>query len=280
MNDRKIETFPQEHPQKGVLPVPQLKLSVDLAELRQPFKKALHTVAQLGVQAVQIEARGDLDPAQLSETGIRYIRKMLNDVNLRVSAIRFRPALAYYNPDRLEARIEATQRSMELAYKLGAGLVVGRIGRVPHNPDSSEYRLLLEVLTDLGRYGQRVGAMLATETGTESGPELARLLEKLPEGSLGVDFNPANLVVEGYSVEEAVETLGQSVLCVQATDALHDPAAGTAQPVELGRGSIDYPALLAGLDGWGYQGYWTVHPVGGGDPQAELARSLRFLRSL
>jgi len=259
--------------------VPRLKLSVDLAELRQPFKKALHTVAQLGVEGVQIEARGDLDPAQLSETGVRQIRKMLNDWNLRVSAVRYRPVLAYYNPDRLEERIEATQRAMELAYKLGAGLLVGRIGRIPPL-QSDERRLLAEVVTDLGRYGQRVGAMLAAETGAEPGPELARFLEELPEGTIGVDFNPANLAAEGYSVEEAVQTLGQYVLCVQATDALQDTRAGTAVRLELGRGSIDYPSLLAGLDGWGYQGYWTLQPTGGGDPQAELARSAHFLRSL
>lgn len=259
--------------------MPELKLSVDLAELRQPFKKALHTVAPLGVQAVQIEARGEMDPAQLSETGVRQIRKMLNDWNLRVSAVRFRPGLAYYNPDRLEARIEATQRAMELAYKLGAGLVVGRIGRIPP-PDSPERRLLAEVVTDLGRYGQRVGAMLATETGAEPGPELARFIQQLPEGTLGVHFNPANLVVEGHSIDEAVETLGRHVVCVQATDALRDLAAGTAVRVELGRGSVDYPSLLAGLDGWGYHGYWTLQPAGGGDPQAELARAAHFLRSL
>ncbi|MCS7303977.1 MAG: sugar phosphate isomerase/epimerase [Thermoguttaceae bacterium] len=259
--------------------MPQLKLSVDLAELRQPFKQALDTAAQLGVQAVQIEARGELDPAQLSQTGIRHIRKMLEDWNLRVSAVRFRPTLSYYNLDRLEARIEATQRAMELAYKLGAGLVVGRIGRIPP-PDSSEHRLLTEVVTDLGRYGQRVGAMLATETGSEPGSELARFIQQLPEGSLGVDLNPANLVVENHSIEEAIETLGKHVLCVQATDALRDAAAGTAVRVELGRGNVDYRSLLAGLDGWSYQGYWTLQPAGGGDPKAELLRSIRFLRSL
>lgn len=259
--------------------MPQLKLSVDLAELRQPFKKALHIAAELGVQAVQIEARGELDPAQLTQTGIRHIRKMLEDWNLRVSAVRFRPALSYYNPDRLEARIAATQRAMELAYKLGAGLVVGRIGRIPP-PDTQDHRLLTEVVTDLGRYGQRIGAILATETGSESGAELARFIHQLPEGTLGVDFNPANLLIEGHSIDEAIERLGQHVLCVQATDALRDVAAGTAVRVEVGRGNVDYPSLLAGLDAWGYQGYWTLQPTGGGDPQAELARSARFLRTL
>lgn len=260
--------------------MPKLKLSLDLVELRQPFKKALHTAAQLGVDAVQIEAPGQLDLAQLSQTGIRQIRKMLQDWNLRVSGIRFRPALAYYNPERLEARIHATQQAMELAYKLGAGLVVGRIGRVPTNPESPERHLLIEVLTDLGRYGHRVGAMLATETGTESGPELADLIHQLPEATLGVDFNPANLWLEGHSVEEALEALGQYVMCVQATDALRDPTAGTAVRVELGRGNIDFPSLLGRLESWGYQGYYTIQPVGRGEPGAELTRILRYLRSL
>ena len=63
--------------------MPQLKIGVELACLRLPPKKALHIVAQLGADAVEIDARGELSPRQLSQTGLRELRKMLDDFRLK-----------------------------------------------------------------------------------------------------------------------------------------------------------------------------------------------------
>lgn len=258
--------------------MPRVKISLDVAELRQPFRKALHTAAALGVDAVQIDAQGDLAPGRLSQSALRQIRKMLDDLNLRASAVRFRPQRAYYNPQDLDARIDATKAALEMAYGLRAGVVAGRVGRVPPDPESPDRRLLREVLADLGAHGQRVGAMLAAETGSESGPALAALIDELPEGSIGVDFNPGRLLLGGFSPGEALDALGRHVLCVQATDAARDLAAGTAVPAELGRGDADFTALLAALLGHGYQGYYTIQACGGGDPGPQLARAVKYLR--
>ena len=45
-------------------------------------------------------------------------------------------------------------------------------------PVGPEWDLLVQVLADLGRHGQRVGAVLAAETGSESGADLARLIQE------------------------------------------------------------------------------------------------------
>ncbi len=52
-----------------------LKISVRLASLRQPFKKALRTAASLGAQAVEIDARTEVQPAEITASGIRHLRK-------------------------------------------------------------------------------------------------------------------------------------------------------------------------------------------------------------
>ena len=259
--------------------MPALKIGVELASLRLPFKKALHTAAKWGADAVEIDARDEIRPQQLSRTGLRQLRKTLEDFRLRVSAVSFRTRRGYDTPADLEPRIAGTKAAMELAYGLGATVVVNHVGRVPKDEGAEPWRLLVEVLDELGRHGNRVGALLAAETGTESGEDLARLLAALPEGAIAVDLNPANLLVNGFSPREAVDVLGPSILHVHATDAFRELSTGRHTRVSLGEGAADYPALLGALDQHDYQGYFTVtHPTAD-DPMQAVVDAIGYLRS-
>jgi sugar phosphate isomerase/epimerase len=253
--------------------VPALKIGVELASLRLPFKKALHTAAQLGADAVEIDARGEITPPQLSRTGVRQLRKTLEDFRLRVSAVTFRTRRGYDTTAHLDGRIAATKTAMQFAHDLGGSVVVNHIGRIPADPKSPAWRLLVEVLDDLGRHGIRVGALLAAETGTESGPDLARLLAQLPEGTIGVDFNPGDL-----SPLEAVAALGPRIVHVHATDAVCELPGRRGSQVSLGEGTVDFPALLAALDQHDYRGDFTVTHRGADDPQQEITRAIEYLR--
>ena len=57
----------------------ELRIAVELSGMRMPLKKALHTAAALGADAVEIDARGEVTP-RLSRTGVRQLRKMLDDL--------------------------------------------------------------------------------------------------------------------------------------------------------------------------------------------------------
>lgn len=183
-----------------------IKLALELAGLRLPFAKAIRVAAELGVSAVVIDGRGEISATELSRTGLRQVRKMLDDVNVRVAAVAFPTRRGYATEAGLERRVAATKAAMEFAYHLGARVVVNHIGRIPP-PDSDSWKLLVEVLSDLGKHSEKAGAMLAAETGLESAEELARLLSTLPEGTLGVALHPGKLVLGGYSPVAAAECL-------------------------------------------------------------------------
>jgi sugar phosphate isomerase/epimerase len=257
-----------------------LKLAVELAGLRLPFREALDAAADLGLDGVEIDARGEFNPQAMSGTALRQVRKMLADRDLEVAAVAFHTRRGYAIAEDLDRRIAATKAAMDLAHRLGAAAVVNSLGRIPAEDDLQRRRMLLDALDDLGRFGNRVGAVLAAETGTESGPELARLLAQLPEGSLGVDFNPGKLLLGGFSPPEAVSALGPWIVHVHASDARRGLAPGLAEPAAIGRGDADFPAILAALDERNYRGYFTLQQTTADDPKRELADAVAQFRRL
>ena len=258
----------------------EIKVGIQLASLKLPLKQALLTAARLGAQAVEIDARGEIKPQDLTRTGVRQVRKLLEDLNLRVCAIGFRTRRGYDFAEDLDRRIDATKDAMKMAFELGAPVVVNAIGRVPEGTESREWNRLLESLSDLGKHGQHIGATLAAETGTESGAELKRLIEALPLGSLGVNFDPGNLIVNGFSASEAVRELGQYVLHVHAKDGVRDLAQGRGVEVPLGRGSAEFPELLSVLEEQQYRGYFTIERDNAADPQFEIGEAVKYLKNI
>ena len=203
----------------GVFSVAPIKIGIQLASLRLPFRKALAVAARLGATGVEIDARGELRPHELGQTGLREVRRLLEEHNLRVSAVGLRTRRGYDVAAEIDKRVAATKNALQFAADLRAPVVVNQVGRVPAESSGGEWRQLVESLTDLGRFGQHVGATLAAQTGTESGADLARLLDALPPHAIGVDLDPGNLIINAFSPLEAVEALGSRILHVHAATA-------------------------------------------------------------
>jgi sugar phosphate isomerase/epimerase len=121
---------------------------------------------------------------------------------------------------------------------------------------------------------------LAAETVTESGADLARLLDALPHGAMGVCFNPGTLIINGFSPLDAIASLGPNVGYVHAQDGVRDLAQGRGIEVQLGRGAADFPALLGALEEHDYRGYWTIQREKADKPLSEIADAVSYLKSL
>jgi sugar phosphate isomerase/epimerase len=139
---------------------------------------------------------------------------------------------------------------------------------------------MIEALTAVGLYGDRVGVRLAAQTVNESGPQLRRLLDRLPEGTVGVDLHPAALIQGGFSVGEALDALGPLVLHVHACDAVRDFGQQRAVEVELGRGVAEMPEILGRLEEYHYQGWVTIERNDSADPRSEIENAIEYLKSL
>ena len=136
------------------------------------------------------------------------------------------------------------------------------------------------MLTDLGAYGNHVGATLAAKTGGQSAEDLARLVDTLPDGCLGIDLDPGALIMSGYSPLELIEKVRAPILHVHARDGLRDRLAAAGEETPLGRGGVDFPAVLGALEDRTYRGYLTVQRNQAADPQREIGYAIQYLRNL
>ncbi len=260
--------------------MPELKIGIQLRALRQPLGRAIQTASRLGASAVEIDARRELNVREMSETGVRQLKKMLDDANVGVCALEFQTRRGYNVPERLQERVEATKAAMNLAWKLGARVLVNQVGHIPEDTDTSEWNLLIDVLGELGKHAHRCGVFLAAETGGEDPASLLKLIDALPEGSIGITLNPGNLIIHGFSASAAVNELGQHIMYVRAKDGVRDLAQGRGLEVPLGRGSADFPELIGLLEEFGYRGYFTVARENATDPINEISMAVEYLSNI
>jgi sugar phosphate isomerase/epimerase len=262
------------------------RISLPALALSRHLRPALGRVRALGARGVEVDARGGLQPEEVSQTGRRQIRKWLDDAGLVVSAVVFRTRGSYAEADRLEGRIAATRSALELAHALGAAVVLNHVGTIPPSSDGAEeagdagFRLLVDVLSDVGAYGLRVGATLCAEAGRNGPDDLLRLVAALPEGTISCDLVSGALLVHGHDPVAAAEKLAPHLGYVHLTDAVAGPYAGRGRAAALGSGHVDHAAVLATLEERGYRGWVGLEPADERDAEAELAAAVALLGRL
>jgi sugar phosphate isomerase/epimerase len=256
-----------------------VKVAIQTKCLAQPLRQALHTAARLEADGVQFDLRHELSAAELSDTALRQLRKLLDDLNLRVASTAFPTRRGYAEPQDLQRRMDATLDAMQAASRLHSRVMLIALGALPP-VDAAARATLVDALATLAMHGNRLGVQLALQTADAAPAEVQGLLEQLPEGLVGVDVNPAELIRKGASPKDFIALLGPHVVHMFANDAVRGLAAMSGTDVALGRGTADVPELLAMLEEYGYRGWVTIDRTPSPRAVEEAGDAVRFLRSL
>jgi sugar phosphate isomerase/epimerase len=257
-----------------------MKIGVHLPSLNLPIRQALQEASRLSVGGVQLDAVGDLTPDRLSDTGRRELRHLLRSYNLELTALGCPLRFGLDHAENQDARIDHVRKVMSLSFDLGPRIVVVQAGQVPEGPNTPHGTRLTESLLALGQHGDRTGAVLALETGLESGEALAAYLGRFDSGGLGVNYDPANLLLNGFDPVASLAPLRGKIVHTHARDARQAGASRTAAEVPLGAGDIDWLAYLGALEALEYRGWVVVEREGGDNRLADVAGGVAFLRRL
>lgn len=142
--------------------------------------------------------------------------------------------------------LAAAEACAGIAQELSIPLVTFHAGWLPHDPGDPRRTVLLERIREISRRFLKQGIGVALETGQESAETLLEVLADLGDLRVGVNFDPANMILYGMGDPiTALERLAPHVRQVHLKDAL--PAARPGEwgtEVPAGEGAVDWDAFF------------------------------------
>lgn len=182
-----------------------------------------------------------------------------------------------------EERLKELLKNAETASALEVPAVCTHMGFIPENPADPLYDQFLIATYTLAAGYRRLGVGLNFETGQETPVALLRVFGDLKAGNLGLNYDPANLLMYGKANPiDALDMVGQYVRGVHAKDGLY-PTDGYSlgKETRLGDGRVNFPAFVAKLKEIGYDGALTIErEISGAQQREDVLHANRMLLDL
>lgn len=158
----------------------------------------------------------------------------------------------------------------DLALELGVKTLAVHIGFLPQ-PDSESYAQFADEMRYFLAFLAARDQELLLETGQESADELLEFISALSADNIGINFDPANLVI--YNTDQplaALDKLMPLVRCVHIKDAVAPEKPGTTgKEVRFGLGEVNADAFLGALKEKNYTGALIIEREISGAEQIE-----------
>jgi len=254
----------------------------------------IEKVVELGVGTVQVHAgrpegctpeRAKAVAARFADAGIEVTLVFCGFPGESYASIpAVRDTVGLVPPATREERLEETLRVADFASWMGAPGIGIHVGFVSEDWDSPEFADVVAVLRTVADHCAGLGLGVNLETGQETADTLLRLLETVERENLGVNFDPANMILYGSGEPLAalrkVAPYVRSCHCKDGTWSAQ-PGVEWGKEVPLGQGDVDIEQFVTVLNETGYVGPLTIEREISGDRQIEDIRAgLEYLRQL
>ena len=187
--------------------------------------------------------------------------------------------------DSRKARAAELKAISDFAEDLRSPAVGLHVGFVPQDRGGEDYQDLVKVVADCCDHAAANGQTVNLETGQETADHLLAFLSDVSRENLGVNFDPANLLL--YGTDDPLPALRQlegkvlSCHCKDATRAApEDRGREWGEEVPLGEGEVGMTAYLRTLYETGYRGPLTIErelPQDRARQKADVATAVRVL---
>lgn len=181
-----------------------------------------------------------------------------------------------------EQNLKNAKASALMAAKLGIRYITFHAGFIPHDASAPEYNIMLDRIQQVAEAFGSEGIAVGLETGQETAADLAAVLTKLHRPNVGVNFDPANMILydKGNPIE-ALKTLGKWVRNVHIKDANRTKAPGTWGTEEVaGTGQVDFPAFFRTLKEIGFKGEWVIEREAGTQRVEDIKTARQMVEKL
>lgn len=159
-------------------------------------------------------------------------------------------------PQHRRHRVDELKKGADFAKMIGVKAIITHLGFIPENPGDPEFKGVVEAVREIGSHCKDLGLEFWFETGQETPVTLLRLIEEVGTGNLGVNLDPANLILYGKANPiDSLDVFGKYVRNVHAKDGLYptDPMK-LGKEVKVGDGKVRFPEFVKALVDIGFEG--------------------------
>lgn len=169
-----------------------------------------------------------------------------------------------------ERVVHACQMS-NWAKEIGINAVTSHIGFIPEDPNDPRYEPFVRMMRAFCQYCLDNGQTFAFETGQESAATLKRTIEDIGLENVGINLDPANLLLYGKDRPmEVVDLIGKYVFNTHCKDGTWpEPGGKLGEEVPLGDGEVRIRELIPALYNLGYRGPLTIEREISGEKQIQ-----------
>ncbi|QQO10169.1 sugar phosphate isomerase/epimerase family protein [Breznakiella homolactica] len=157
-------------------------------------------------------------------------------------------------------RCDIMKKASDFAAMINVDRIATHAGFIPENMKDPLYTGLITDLKDVALHCKANNQFFCFETGQETPVTLLRTIQDIGTDNLGINLDPANLVMYGKgSAVDSLIVLGSYLKGVHVKDGKY-PTDGKELGIEvtLGEGHVNMPALLAKLKEIGYTEPLTI----------------------
>jgi L-ribulose-5-phosphate 3-epimerase len=171
---------------------------------------------------------------------------------------------------------------VSIARRFRLKLLTFHAGFLPHEDHDPNFQKLLD---RIARVADLFGAQqleLGFETGQETADTLAEFLTKLNRPNVGVNFDPANMILydKGDPIA-ALRVLGPWLKQCHIKDANRTQTPGTwGAEVPVGTGQVDWPAFFRTLNELGFTGNLSIEREAGNQRVADIITARQLVEKL
>jgi L-ribulose-5-phosphate 3-epimerase len=157
------------------------------------------------------------------------------------------------------------------------------LGFIPENAKDPELQALVNAVGEVAQECKEHGIEFWFETGQETPVAMLRLIELAGTGNLGINLDPANLILYGKANPiDALDVFGSYVKNIHAKDGLYptDPMK-LGKEVKVGDGKVRFPEFVAALKAIGYTGEYIIEcEISGEKQQKDIKETIQYLTNL
>lgn len=168
-------------------------------------------------------------------------------------------------------RMKELMKGSDFAKKLGVKNLATHVGFLPEVPYSQQYHEVVTSIRVVAEHCKNNDQYFLFETGQETPVTLRRTIEDVGTGNLGINLDPANLILYGKANPvDALDVFGEYVRDVHAKDGCY-PTDGKnlGNEVPIGEGKVNFEVFVNKLKEVGYDGTLTIEREISGEKQIE-----------